>query len=84
MAADKFDTGLYETALAALGISPNGAAPRCEHADAIKPVPPRRPYAACQYRETAWLGLLVCLTCGWVALVVSRSMAFWRSWGLGW
>ena len=51
MAADKY-TGPYKTALAALGISPNGAAPRCEHADAIKPVPPgaTSTRAWCDYR----------------------------------
>jgi uncharacterized UBP type Zn finger protein len=68
MAADKYDTGLYETALAALGIHPNGAAPRCAHADAITPVPPRATVCRdCQDGGTVWLGLLVCLTCGWVA-----------------
>jgi uncharacterized UBP type Zn finger protein len=68
MAADKYDTGLYETAIAALGITPNGAAPRCEHADAIKPVPPQSTVCRdCQDNGTAWLRLLVCLTCGWVA-----------------
>jgi len=68
MAADKCDTGLYETALGRPWHQPNGAAPRCEHADAIKPVPPQSTVChACHDRRTAWLGLLVCLTCGWVA-----------------
>jgi uncharacterized UBP type Zn finger protein len=68
MAADKYDTGLYETALAALGVHPNGTAPRCEHAGAINPVPPQATVCRdCQDGGTAWLGLLACLTCGWVA-----------------
>src|SRR4051794_7060296 len=68
MVPDKYDTGLYETALAALGISPNGAALRCEHADAIEPVPPQSTACRdCRDKGTAWLGLLVCLTCGRVA-----------------
>jgi uncharacterized UBP type Zn finger protein len=68
MAADMHDTGMYDTALAALGISPNGSAPRCDHADAIGPVTPQSTGCRdCQAGGTSWRGLLVCLTCGWVA-----------------
>lgn len=46
----------------------NGSAPRCEHGDSLLPVSPQS--TACQPCEksgTGWVGLLVCLTCGWVA-----------------
>lgn len=68
MAADIHGTGMYEAALAALGISPNGSAPRCDHVDAIRPVTPQSPVCReCQASGAGWLGLVVCLTCGWVA-----------------
>ena len=52
-------------------VSPNGTAPRCEHLDGLGPV---RPQSAdcrdCRERpapEPPGGGLVVCLTCGWVA-----------------
>lgn len=54
--------------LGARGISPNGAAPRCEHLDALVPVPPQSSVCReCQAAGADWAGLVVCLTCGWVA-----------------
>jgi hypothetical protein len=66
--AEIYDTRLYDAALAALGINPNGAGPKCDHVDTIRPVTPHS--ASCQDcwdSGTGRLGLLVCLTCGWVA-----------------
>jgi uncharacterized UBP type Zn finger protein len=43
-------------------------APPCHHAAAIRPVQPHS--AGCQEcldRGTDWVGLWLCLTCGWVA-----------------
>ena len=51
-------------------VSPNGTAPRCEHLDGLGPV---RPQSAdcrdCRNRpgRRPPAGLVVCLTCGWVA-----------------
>ncbi|GAA2637500.1 UBP-type zinc finger domain-containing protein [Actinomadura fulvescens] len=46
----------------------NGTAPRCEHLDQIQPVVPRsQGCPECQTRANDWTGLLICLTCGWVA-----------------
>jgi uncharacterized UBP type Zn finger protein len=68
MTVDIYETDIYEAALAALGISPNGSAPRCDHADSIEPVTPQANGCRdCQALGADWLGLLVCLTCGWVA-----------------
>ena len=68
MARDISDTGIYEAALAALGIGPNGSAPRCDHVDSIEPVTPQSVDCSdCQALGADWVGLLVCLTCGWVA-----------------
>jgi uncharacterized UBP type Zn finger protein len=49
-------------------LSLNGSAPRCEHLDELVPVTPQ--WSICRECRTAgedWVGLLVCLTCGWVA-----------------
>ena len=61
-------------------VSPNGTAPRCEHLDGLGPVRPLsadcRDCRDCRDRRTARTagtardrpgGLVVCLTCGWVA-----------------
>lgn len=46
----------------------NGSAPRCEHADALGPVTPHATVCReCQVAGTEWVGLMVCLVCGWVA-----------------
>ena len=54
--------------LGAPAVSPNGTAPRCEHLDGLAPV---RPQSAdcrdCRNRRDRQAGLVVCLTCGWVA-----------------
>jgi hypothetical protein len=48
-------------------MSPNGSAPRCEHADGLAPVTPLSDGCpACPARADHWATLLVCLTCGWV------------------
>jgi uncharacterized UBP type Zn finger protein len=48
--------------------SPNGSAPRCEHGDLLVPVVPQADRCReCEVRGAGWLGLVVCLTCGWVA-----------------
>jgi len=53
------------TALGAPAASSNGTAPRCGHLDGLAPVSPRSDHCQdCQDRQT---GLVVCLTCGWVA-----------------
>jgi uncharacterized UBP type Zn finger protein len=52
-------------------VSPNGTAPRCQHLDGIAPVKPQS--AVCldcrdrPDRPGRQAGLVVCLTCGWVA-----------------
>jgi uncharacterized UBP type Zn finger protein len=49
-------------------VSLNGSAPRCEHLDALLPVTPQSSTCRqCQAACEEWAGLLVCLTCGWVA-----------------
>ncbi|TQL96649.1 ubiquitin-hydrolase Zn-finger-containing protein [Actinoallomurus bryophytorum] len=49
-------------------VSLNGSAPRCEHLDACIPVTPRSSTCAeCLSAGENWIGLMVCLTCGWVA-----------------
>jgi uncharacterized UBP type Zn finger protein len=68
MATDIYDTDMYNAALAALGIRSNGSEPRCDHVDGIRPVTPQSAECQdCRDSGTGWLGLLVCLTCGWVA-----------------
>ena len=52
----------------ASGISLNGSAPRCEHLDDLLPVVPQSDVCReCRAQDSGWLGLLLCLTCGWVA-----------------
>ena len=47
---------------------PNGAAPRCEHLDATRPVSPRSETCErCTATGLTPVALRVCLTCGWVA-----------------
>ena len=54
--------------LDARAVSLNGSAPRCEHLDALLPVSPQSSTCRqCQTAREEWVGLLVCLTCGWVA-----------------
>jgi uncharacterized UBP type Zn finger protein len=49
-------------------VSLNGSAPRCEHLDGLVPVIPQSSICGeCRARGEDWAGLLVCLTCGWVA-----------------
>ncbi len=49
-------------------ISPNGTAPRCEHVDFLRPVVAQSDRCQeCQANGASWLGLRMCLTCGWVA-----------------
>jgi uncharacterized UBP type Zn finger protein len=60
--------GMGGTILGAPRSSPNGTAPRCGHLDAVRPVAPRSAACGeCQARGGAWVRLVVCLTCGWVA-----------------
>jgi uncharacterized UBP type Zn finger protein len=58
-------------ALGAVGVSPNGTAPRCEHVDGLAPVEPRSDDCdGCRrgrLRNDSPAALAVCLTCGWVA-----------------
>lgn len=55
-------------ALEARAVSLNGSAPRCEHLDALLPVAPLSSTCReCRAVGEVWDGLLVCLTCGWVA-----------------
>jgi len=54
--------------LAVVGGGLNGAAPRCDHLDALRPVEPLAAVCPqCQARGEGWAGLVACLTCGWVA-----------------
>ena len=51
-------------------VSPNGTGPRCEHLDGLGPVRPQS--ADCRdcrddRNRPGPVGLMVCLTCGWVA-----------------
>ncbi|HLJ98575.1 MAG TPA: UBP-type zinc finger domain-containing protein [Streptosporangiaceae bacterium] len=49
-------------------ISLNGSAPRCEHADGLAPVTPQSEHCPdCQDRPDRPAGLVICLSCGWVA-----------------
>jgi Zn-finger in ubiquitin-hydrolases and other protein len=51
-----------------LPADPNGSAPRCRHLDGLAPVTPLWDGCRdCQARESRWVTLLLCLTCGWVA-----------------
>jgi len=55
-------------ALGASPVSPNGKAPRCEHLDDLAPVGPQSADCQdCPSRQDRQAGLVVCLTCGWVA-----------------
>jgi uncharacterized UBP type Zn finger protein len=61
---------MYPDQSMALGalVSPNGAAPRCEHLDGLAPVTPQSDACReCRSRGDGWAALMVCLTCGWVA-----------------
>jgi uncharacterized UBP type Zn finger protein len=54
--------------LGAPAVSLNGAAPRCEHLDGLAPVAPlSNDCRDCRDRRDRQGGLVVCLTCGWVA-----------------
>src|ERR1700748_1594895 len=56
------------TALDVPAASPNGAASRCDHLDGLAPVTPQSADCQeCQNRPGPPEGLVVCLTCGWVA-----------------
>ena len=55
-------------ALGAPAIRTNGKAPRCEHFDGLAPVTPQSADCRdCRNRRDRPAGLVVCLTCGWVA-----------------
>jgi len=58
-------------ALSMPAVSQNGTAPRCEHLDDLAPVAPLsndcRDCRDCRDRPDRPAGLVVCLTCGWVA-----------------
>ena len=48
--------------------SPNGTAPRCEHADGLPPVSPGSDHCPdCTRHPDHPAALVICLTCGWVA-----------------
>ncbi len=54
--------------LGAPAASPNGTAPRCEHLNSLAPVRPQSDHCVdCRSRPGRQAGLMVCLTCGWVA-----------------
>jgi uncharacterized UBP type Zn finger protein len=47
---------------------PNGQAPRCDHADTIRPAEAQSPGCTeCLASGQRWVRLLVCPRCGWVA-----------------
>jgi uncharacterized UBP type Zn finger protein len=49
-------------------VSPNGTTPRCEHLDGLALATPESDDCRdCQDRADRQTGLVVCLTCGWVA-----------------
>lgn len=49
-------------------ISLNGSAPHCEHLAACRPVSPLSSSCTeCLSAGEIWTGLMMCLTCGWVA-----------------
>jgi uncharacterized UBP type Zn finger protein len=55
-------------ALGAPAVSLNGTAPRCEHLNGLAPVAPlSNDCRDCPDRPDRQAGLVVCLTCGWVA-----------------
>jgi uncharacterized UBP type Zn finger protein len=55
-------------ALDVQALSMNGSAPHCEHLDALVPVTPQGGICReCRSTGADWVGLLSCLTCGWVA-----------------
>ena len=54
--------------LGAVAASPNGKAPRCEHLDGVAPAGPQSDDCRdCRSGRDRQGGLVVCLTCGWVA-----------------
>jgi uncharacterized UBP type Zn finger protein len=56
------------TALGMWNAGLNGSAPRCEHLDALAPVIAHGTTCReCQAAAADWVGLMMCLTCGWVA-----------------
>lgn len=56
------------TALGAPVVGHNGTAPRCEHLGGLAPVGPQSADCPeCRNRQERRAGLVVCLTCGWVA-----------------
>jgi uncharacterized UBP type Zn finger protein len=55
-------------ALGARRVGLNGGPPHCEHLDVLQPVTAHANECRdCQAAGTAWVALMVCLTCGWVA-----------------
>jgi uncharacterized UBP type Zn finger protein len=60
--------GEYDEPFGSRTISSNGSAPRCEHVDSLARVFPQ-PITCheCQLQRAGWTGLMLCLTCGWVA-----------------
>jgi uncharacterized UBP type Zn finger protein len=54
--------------LGAVAASPNGKGPRCEHFDGLEPAWPQSDDCRdCRSSQDRRAGLVVCLTCGWVA-----------------
>lgn len=71
-AADTVETAMisdsYEVATEIGRISSNGSAPRCDHGDSLAHVVPQAATCReCEELGSSWQGLVVCLTCGWVA-----------------
>jgi uncharacterized UBP type Zn finger protein len=58
-------------ALGTVAVSPNGTAPHCEHLDGLAQIGPQtddcRDCQSRKDRDGPRAGLVVCLTCGWVA-----------------
>jgi uncharacterized UBP type Zn finger protein len=58
----------HSMVVGAAAASPNGTAPRCEHLDGLAPVTPLSADCRdCRNGLDRQAGLVVCLTCGWVA-----------------
>jgi uncharacterized UBP type Zn finger protein len=50
------------------GVSLNGSGPRCQHVDRLASVPVHASSCReCRVAGVSWIGLMACLTCGWVA-----------------
>jgi uncharacterized UBP type Zn finger protein len=59
---------------------PNGQIPRCDHIKTIRPIDARSSECTeCLAAGQAWVRLLVCLMCGWVACSDESSGAHARA-----